>query len=223
MCSIFLIVGYGIPKDMSEDLNYRIYLGVVFNTIFTWCVANDSWNPMIIFSGGKTDMYPPYRRSEAVEMRNVFRRLMKRPACVKQVKAWSLLTETMSLSTLDNFIYTKELLKRKNVKDEFVQVFGEFTRKQRLQRQAGHFFKQSLVTAIDFDQAGNRYLESSFIEKREREAYKLEHRVLIGRVPYIQYRQLFVRKIQYLREAGPDAHVDAVRRWWEEQLAAIAN
>lgn len=64
MKNIFIIPGYGIPKDILKDEPYRKYLGLVFNHIYQICLNKDENKPVIIFCGGNTDIFKPYTRTE---------------------------------------------------------------------------------------------------------------------------------------------------------------
>jgi len=68
MNDIFLVFGYGIPKNILKDENYNFYLKIVFNRIYDITSKSKSKKTLIICSGGKTDMFKPYKRTEADEM-----------------------------------------------------------------------------------------------------------------------------------------------------------
>ena len=75
MKNIFLILGYGIPKNISKDGNYNFYLKIVFNRIFEITIKKCLIEPLVILSGGKTDCFSPYARTEAEEMTKLFNKL----------------------------------------------------------------------------------------------------------------------------------------------------
>ncbi len=220
---LFFVLGYGIPKDILEDQNYEIYLRTVFNTIFDTCAKAQSWNATIVFSGGKTDMWAPYRRTEAQEMKRAFQVLMKRPAVKRQTKTWKLLLEANSLSTLDNFVYIKQLVNARTFSAKQITIFCEQTRFARVKALARTLFAGARVHPVDFDQSANRYLEPATLERLSTEGLKLDRWALKNARNLAKHRELFKEKLVFLRKAGPDAHVDAVRRWWELQLQKLED
>ena len=64
-----LIPGYGVPRDLFKDVNYRAYLSLCFNALFE---KYQDARGTIVLSGGATDCFRPYRRTEAHEMRRWF-------------------------------------------------------------------------------------------------------------------------------------------------------
>lgn len=217
----FCVLGYGIPKDMSEDLNYQIYLRTVFNGIFEACAQANVWNPVIVFCGGKTDMWAPYRRTEAQEMKRAFGALMKRPAARPHTRAWKLLTESASLSTLDNLLYTKDLMTAGAFSAKHLTIFCEQTRVARIKMLARKLFTNAQVHPIDFDQSDNRYLDPMKLHCIAAGGLKLDLRALKSEKALAAHRALFKEKFAFLRKAGPDVHAEAVREWWDIQLKKL--
>ncbi|MFA5185579.1 MAG: ElyC/SanA/YdcF family protein [Patescibacteria group bacterium] len=221
MRQYFLVLGYGIPKNILKDENYGFYLKSVFNKIFDWCSTQSQWDPIIIFSGGKTDMFRPYRRTEAREMIRSFSSLTQRPAVKARVKGWSLIPETRSFSTLDNLIYTAEIRRSQKQNKTKIMVFGEQTRHKRILTLAKKVFGQATVVPIDFDQSANRYLDPVFIKHKESEVMKFDLWALENPSNLKEHRALFKKKFAFLRKAGPEKHVDAVKQWWEQELREL--
>jgi len=71
MKQVFIVMGYGVPQDIMADGNYAVYLRNVFNHIYDEA-SRRKVEPIIIFSGGKTDLFKPYKRTEAGEMIKFF-------------------------------------------------------------------------------------------------------------------------------------------------------
>jgi hypothetical protein len=219
MCLV--VLGYGIPKDILQDQHYEIYLRTIFNTAFEMCTKSGVWNPVILLSGGKTDMLKPYRRTEAQEMARAFKLLMQRPAVKTHTKHWKIVLEQKSLSTLDNFLYLRDVLEQKQIKLGKVVVFCEQTRVDRVKILAKRIFKTATVHPIDFDQSANRYLDPNKIKRIMKEGLKLDLWALKSEANLAKHRALFKEKIAFLREAGPDVHTEAVRAWWDKQLEKV--
>lgn len=91
MNNIFLVFGYGVPKNILKDENYNFYLKIVFNKIYDLVVKNKIYKPITICCGGETDMFKPYKRTEADEMIKLFKTLIEeRPFLKSTTKSWLL-------------------------------------------------------------------------------------------------------------------------------------
>lgn len=217
----FLVLGYGIPKNILKDENYNLYLKSAFNVIFDWCAARNQWDPVIIFSGGKTDVFKPYRRTEAREMIKLFTTLTKRPMVKTRVIGWSLIPENTSLSTLDNLLYASKILRTARTEKAEIVIICEQTRQKRISSLARKVFAKTKVISIDFDQSANRYLDPTFIRHKESEVLKFDLWALQHPRNGEKHRMLFKKKFAFLRKAGSTKHVDAVKKWWEQELREL--
>ncbi len=224
MKNVFLVFGYGIPKDIYKDENYNFYLKMVFNKIYDFVIKQSIRNPIIICSGGKTDMFKPYERTEAVEMIKLLKKLSERPFLKTITKDWLFLPEKKSLSTLENFISCKTLLKNKKINKANLYIFCEQTREKRIKTVGKKIFNKNYnfqVVPIDFDVSSNRYIDPEFLAKKERVELKHSLWALESTENFKKHHELFQEKIDYLRKAGPDVHVEAVKEWWEKKLKEI--
>jgi len=221
---VYLVPGYGVPGDIVNDANYRAYLGQAFNHVYAEAERSGQ-SPVTVFSGGRSDCFPPYRRTEAGEMRSFFRGLAGRPACRKATRSWRMIVESRALSTLDNLALTKALLTASGVRPAFVTVFCEATRAPRVRRLAREVFSglPVRIVPVDFDLSANRYLDADFRRAKEARVLRIELAALRDPVVLKRYRDALVRRISFLRSAGPSGHVAAVRKWWEEQLGELAD
>src|SRR3989339_708577 len=128
MKNIFLVFGYGIPKNILKDENYNFYLKMVFNQIYELVIKNGINDPIIICSGGKTDIYKPYKRTEGAEMVKLIKSIAKRPFLKQVTKDWLFIPEKTSLSTLENFLNCKAILKKRGIQNTNLSIFCEKTR-----------------------------------------------------------------------------------------------
>lgn len=216
----YLVLGYGIPKKLEVDANYRTYLGIVFNTIFSQSQISKELATMI-FCGGLTDMFKPYKRTEAQEMLRLFRLFADRSVCRDVTKSWQYVLEKKSLSTLENLVYAKQILDGKKLNATSLTIFCEATREKRIKRLAKKIFGNANVVAIDFDLSENRYLDPAFIEKRERATVELDDWAMKNPENMKEFRKLFLEKFAFLRKAGPGNHQVALREWWHKRLDAL--
>ncbi len=227
MNDVFLVFGYGVPKDILKDENYSFYLKMVFNKIYDFIVKNNIEKPITIFCGGETDVIKPYKRNEADEMIRFFTTLIKeRPFLKSLTQNWLFISEKESLSTLENLINSKRIISKRRIKKANFYVFCEQTRQRRIKVLAKKIFDKNynfLVVPIDFDVSANRYLSPEFLAKKEK--VELEHSLWALQSPekLKKHHEVFVEKIEYLRKAGPKVHVEAVKKWWEQKLKELKN
>ncbi len=221
MKTVFLIAGYGVPKDIMKDANYDFYLKIAFNKIWDIVTEQKIEAPVIVFAGGKTDMFKPYKRSEAGEMMRFFKELCARESVKPVAKKWKLIAEQGPLSALEQLLLTKNLLLKKEILEMNAIVICEYTRTARMQKMATRVFgKGSRVLGIDFDQTANRYADPAFLKQKEDLATKYDLLALKDAEILKKHHALHVEKIARLRKLGPKAHVEEVKKWWEEQLKA---
>lgn len=217
MQSTFIVPGYGVPRDIVRDENYRTYLTVVFNTILTRTRTEGSRRPRIVFSGGPTDCFPPYRRREAVEMRRYFHR-WQRTAARREIGAWRVLVERRSLSTLENLLFVRARLRSRNIRPSRLVLFAEATRAERIRQIAPLVFGRRLhaeIVAVDFDCSPLRYLPSSELQRREARALTDVRRALRSSRALAEHHRRFVRKIASLRAAPPNRRAAVIRQSWQ--------
>jgi len=224
MKNIFLVFGYGIPKDILKDENYNFYLKMVFNRIYDLTTTQKIKNPIIICSGGKTDMFKPYKRTEGEEMIRLFKRLTKRSFLRKITKGWLFIPEKTSLSTLENFLNCNAILKKKKIQEAKLYIFCEKTREKRIKRIAREALDKNYnfqVMSTDFDISSNRYLDPEFLEKKEKLVLKYDLWALKNPENFKEYHKLFEEKFEYLRNAGPKAQTKAVKEWWKKKIKEL--
>jgi len=224
MNDVFLVFGYGIPKDILKDENYNFYLKMVFNKIYDLVTKKDIKKPIIICSGGKTDMFKPYKRTEAEEMIKLLKKLAKRPFLKIATQDWLFISEKKSLSTLENFLNCKAVLKKRKIQKANLYIFCEQTREKRIKMVGKKVLGKNYnfqVVPIDFDVSPNRYIDLEFLTKKEQAELKHSMWALKNPENLKKHHGLFREKINYLRKAGPEIHVDAIKKWWIKELKKI--
>ena len=227
MNDIFLIFGYGVPKNILRDQNYNFYLKMVFNKIYDIVVKNKAAKPLIIFCGGNTDCFKPYKRNEAGEMIRFFTTIIKQRPFLKLItKNWRFIQEKESLSSLENLIKSKNIILKRKIKKASLFIFCEQTREKRIKVVAKKIFNKNFnfqAIPIDFDVSANRYLSPNYLAKKEKA--ELEHSLWALRRPenLKKHHKVFEEKIEYLREAGPNKHAEAVKKWQDQKLKELEN
>ncbi len=210
---IFLICGYGIPANLRTDQNYLTYLHLAFNHVYDTAAGQPA---TIIPCGGPTNCTPPYEGTEAEAIAGYFRELMDREPVRAQTAGWIVRPETRSLSTLENFVFAKELIGTEMPLQD-VTAFCEKTREKRVTTLAARVFEGSTVRVIpiDFDQSKNRYLDKALLQEKEASGIKEGLWTLDDPERLAKHHALFEQKLAFLRRRQTEglSHVDAVREW----------
>jgi len=167
-------------------------------------------------------MFKPYRRAEATEIARFYNELLKN--LPKSQRIWRMYSEKKSLSTLENLLFVKDLLKKQKVTASDITIFCESTRKHRVSVLAKRLFgkrKALHVVPIDFDTSPNRYLGADFFNKKEARVLQFDLWALKSTKNYKKYHELFREKITFLRSRGTKNQSKAIEEWWRMKLKAI--
>lgn len=221
MDNIFLVFGYGVPKNISGDEKYNFYLKMVFNRIYGLFPESRKEKIVVIFCGGKTDCFRPYKRTEADEMKKLFTSLATKPNFRRITKDWKFLSEKRSISTLENFLFSKRMMQKIGMKDANVYIFCEETRNARIKKMSKIIFgskHRTEVFPIDFDTSGNRHLDEAFIARKEREELKHSLRALKSKDNLKKHHRFFEEKLKLIRQDKSQNHEDLIKKWWEKQI-----
>ncbi len=212
----FIICGYGVPKDMKDDLHYQIYIRTAFNKIYTKLQSHPGDKGIIVVTGGPTDMRKPYKRTEAGEMAKLLKELLARPTQKEFRKHVRVVEENKSLSSMENILFS---LRKLSITPASVTIFCEWTRRKKLGIFGKKIFKKNVsIDPIDFDQSANRFLDPEFINKKEALDIKISLKALNDPAVFRKLHKSLERKFAELRAAGPENHVKAVREWWEKEM-----
>ncbi len=212
--NIYLICGYGIPKDINNDQSYLTYLHLALNRVYELSSGKDA---ALIFCGGPTNCEPPFEGTEAYVMAEYVRSFIMRDELREKTALWKVLEEDRSLSTLENLLCAKELIEEENIEGQVV-IFCEYTRRKRLEAFGDKLFGDQLekVFPIDFDVSKNRYIDSGVLQKKEDLASKEGLWTLEDPERIALHHVFFEKKFAFFRErqAAGVAHVDVVEEWF---------
>jgi hypothetical protein len=197
-----LICGYGVPKNILKDQNYNSYLTQVFNFLFDR-FANQPGT--VVLSGGPTDCFAPYRRTEAKEMLCWFQDKTRHLKKQNKISLkWKFRLESKSLSTVENLLYSKSLLNGK------IFIFAEKTRTARVKKLTKQIFDTEAKNIFfDFDGSETRY-KTLAIKKREQKAMRLELSCINNPKQLKKRRGLVKEKLSLMRKYGPE---EGLRKW----------
>lgn len=215
MLKMFVLLGYGVPKDIMVDGNYNRYLGSAFNRIYDIAQCEDA---VILFCGGKTDCYPPYERTEAEEMQRFFKTLAERKCVNNKTKNWQYVKEKKSVCRLENFLYAREYIVKHKIKKPLVTIFCEYTRTKRAGELIKRIFKGGKIKLepIDFDLSPNRYLDKDFLRKKEDKQMRRSLRALEDKTELRKFIRNHKDKLKFFRENNYINNPKIVEEWWKK-------
>lgn len=212
---IYIVCGYGTPKDITKDQNYLVYLSAVFNAILESSAGKPA---AIIPCGGPTSVEPPFEGTEAGAMSEYLQGLAHNYSAEGQTSVWRFFQEDTSLSSLENLLFAKNFIDHESLEGS-VTIFCEKTREHRMNETAKKVFGDRVVNvvAIDFDASKNRHLDPQIIEKKEADALAEALWTLEKPERLPLHHQLFEKKFNFLRERQRQgiSHVDAVAEWFK--------
>lgn len=226
MDDIFLIFGYGIPKDILKDENYNFYLKMVFNRIYDLALKNKSSRVVIICSGGRTDMCKPYKRTEAREMIKLLKHIGRKPFLKDITQNWLFIPENKSLSTLENFLNSRAIIKKRGIKKAKLYIFCEQTRERRVRILAQKILSKDYnpkVISIDFDVSAGRYLPAAYLVKKEAAESRHSLWALRSSDHLKKHHKIFQEKFAYLRTMGYKVYANTLQEWWGKKLKELEN
>jgi len=178
---------------MASDPNYQAYLHPILNRLFD---LYHGVSGTIVLSGGPTDLFPPYRRTEAGEMAKWLR--WTRAA---RQEAWDVVLERHSLTTVENLLnFVPKISEARDI-----LVFCEKTRARRIHCLIREIpaLHQAKVVAIDFDVSPRRY-DQAATKQRERTALQLELSAIKNPHALAHVRKLAKEKLRLMRQYPPE-------------------
>jgi hypothetical protein len=227
MDNIFLVFGYGVPKDILKDENYNFYLKMIFNKIYDIVTKNNIDNPIIITCGGKTDMFKPYDRTEADEMIRFFKAfIQERPFLESITKNWRFTPENKSLSTLENLLNSLDIVHKRGIRKANFFIFCEQTRENRINTLAKKILDKNynfITIPIDFDTSPNRYLSMEYLSEKENKELQHSLWALESSENLRKHHKVFEEKFAYFRTIGNKTNINIVKAWWDKKLKELDN
>jgi hypothetical protein len=216
----FIVNGYGVPEDIFRDENYRTYLLVAFNTMFSLAAHAPA---LIIPSGGPTNTVPPFLGTEAEAIATYLRHLMQRPEVTNQTKDWRIIPEQRALSTLENLLFAKEIAEANGATGP-ITIFCEHTRNHTITDLAQRIFgADANIHAIDFDRSKTRYIDPSITAEKEAASLEGARWVLEDPERLPQHHAFYEKKLAFFRQRQSEGvpHADAVVEWYTAGREAL--
>lgn len=198
--SLIIVNGYGVPQNILNDQSYHAYLIQIFN--FLWDNFH-SKQLTIAPCGGHSDLFPPYKRTEAGEIAKWFR---KRINSLKLFENWRVETISTELSALENMLAVKKLLSTP------AYYFCEKTREYKMRVLAQKIFgRKTKVIAIEFDGSAPRYQSPG---RKNLESLDLKYSLLALTNPAWRkmLKQSSIEKIKILRQTPEKVRATEIDR-----------
>ena len=119
---VFIVPGYHMPRDFFIDEAYNKYFNFVCREIKKISAAD---KVIIVLSGGNIDMDEPYNRILSKEMKGPFSVIAD-----GYNLNYSIFTEEKSLSSIENLIYSKDIINSIDGEKE-IYIFSDLQRADR--------------------------------------------------------------------------------------------
>lgn len=213
---IFIVPGYGIPKDIFKDVYYGLYLKRVTLTIKKFLSDHPRTRVSVIFSGGNTDVIPPFNRTEASEMLNLFKSLFP------DYQKIDTMLEEDSLSSLENQINSKRIIDKLGKKIEDITLFCERSKIHRIKTTARMIFSKISVVGIKLPQS-RQAPDTKLFRDKEELILRYSLRALKDKKSLDKFRNIFIEKFKYLRKYPPEEQNAALSLWWKRLLSETKN
>jgi hypothetical protein len=200
-----LICGYGVPEDMATDPNYQAYLHPVVNFLFERYRDAEG---KIIVNGGATDLFRPYRRTEAGEMKKWLSAQIDKMRRPEVFINWGIVEKPRSLTTVENLLNFDEAIRAGSRDPAYTAdllIFCEATRAARIRRLVRGIPKlhHARVIPIDFDTSPRRY-DLAAIKKNERDFLRLELAAIHDPTRLKSLRKMAQEKLRLMRRYTPE-------------------
>jgi len=221
MRHVFIVPGYGIPKDILRDSGYQAYLKTAFRAVCARLGARHT--ALVILSGGPTGGRGG--KTEASEMRRFARDLSRDPRFNCAWERVEFAEERRSLSSLENLLFARELMKESGIRPRRIATFCELTRKKRIKTLARKIFRGKAavdVLAVDFDRSPDRYLETETMRMREWNHLKFDLWALKSPENLASHRSLVEKRLRKLRQKGVTDRIKT-QLWWSRELRRLLS
>lgn len=205
----FIIPGYHLPNNIENDEKYIKYFDFACKEIVR---ISNSEKVLVILSGGNIDMDKPFDRILSKVMLPLFNSYIDKYNINCLVK-----TEEKSLSSLENLIYSKDIL------DEFKENFDIyiFSDKQRLDRSkilSDKVFDNPIMLGVDISHELEKQ-NAEVVNKKEELATKFSLWALNSKDNFDKFKSVYNEKYAYLRTISPEKRKEAEIEWWKEMLS----
>ncbi len=207
--NVYIVPGYHLPKDINNDQTYMKYFDYVCIEIKK--ISNDE-KVLIVLSGGNIDMDEPFDKILSKEMMKLFEKYKTKYNLNCLIK-----TEEKSLSSLENLLYSRDIIDEFNDKNE-IYIFSDTQRLSRMKVLADNVFDNPKMLGIDLSQSEEKQ-NADTVNKKEELATKFSLWALRSEKNFEKFRNIYSEKYAYLRTIPPENRKSAEIEWWKKMIA----
>lgn len=209
----FIIPGYHLPYNIEDDKKYIRYFDFACREISK---ISNTEKVLIILSGGNIDMDKPFDRILSKVMLTLFEKHVDRYNINCLVK-----TEEKSLSSLENLIYSKDILNE--FKENFeIYIFSDEQRLDRTKILAEKVFDNPIMIGVDISHELEKQ-NAEVVNKKEELATKFSLWALKSKDNFDKFKSVYNEKYTYLRTISPEKRKEAEIEWWKEMLSKSSD
>jgi hypothetical protein len=209
----FIIPGYHLPDNIENDEKYIKYFDFACNEIVK---ISNSEKVLVILSGGNIDMDKPFERILSKVMLPLFKNYADKYNINCLVK-----TEENSLSSLENLIYSKDILDEFKVSFE-IYIFSDKQRIERSKILADKVFDNPIMLGVDISHELEKQ-NVDVVNKKEELATKFSLWALKSKDNFDKFKSVYDEKYTYLRTVSPEKRKEAEIEWWKEMLSKSSD
>lgn len=211
---IFIVPGYHLPKSIESDEVYIKYFSYVCEEINKLCKDRDKIT--VLLSGGNIDMDKPFNRILSQEMKKPFDVVAK-----KFNINCTTLTEEKSLSSIENLIYSKNIIDKING-DKEIYIFSDLQRSERTKITTDIIFNKYELLTIDLGSKEEKQ-NQEIVNKKENLAIKLSLWALKNNENLEEFKNVYIDKFKLLRNVSLENRKEAEINWWKNMILKYQN
>ncbi len=205
----FIIPGYHLPNNIENDEKYIKYFDFACNEI---AKISNSEKVLVILSGGNIDMNKPFERILSKVMLPFFKIYIDKYNINCLIE-----TEEKSLSSLENLMYSKDILDK--FKGNFeIYIFSDKQRLDRSKMIADKVFDNPIMLSVDISHELEKQ-NAEVVNKKEELATKFSLWALKSKDNFDKFKSVYNDKYTYLRTISPEKRKEAEIEWWKEMLS----
>lgn len=206
---VFIVPGYHMPRDIESDEVYMNYFNFTCEKIKK-IAGND--RVTVILSGGNIDMDEPYDRVLSKEMKGLFSKIAEYFGlnCI-------MLTEEKSLSSLENLIYSKNIINGIDGEKQ-IYIFSDLQRSVRTKLTADKIFNNYDLLTIDLS-SNEEKQNQDIVNKKEKIATDFSLWALKSKENMEEFMKVYADKFNLLRSVPEVKRKETEILWWKSMIS----
>ena len=205
---VFIVPGYHMPRDFFIDEAYNKYFNFVCREIKKISAAD---KVIIVLSGGNIDMDEPYNRILSKEMKGPFSVIAD-----GYNLNYSIFTEEKSLSSIENLIYSKDIINSIDGEKE-IYIFSDLQRADRTKLTSDIIFYKYKLLTIDLS-SNEEKQNQVIVKKKEKLAIDFSLWALKNKENLEEFKNVYVDKFKLLRSVSSENRKEVEINWWKDMI-----